>query len=449
MNLSSCFSTRRLATSAALCLVTAIGTEADMISITAYNDNLALVRDTRHLSLEKGANDVRLADVAALIDPTSVLLSGDGVGVVEQNFEFDLADGERILQKYLDRELTVVLESGDVHTGRLVSHSSGSLVLVQGDRTMALNRERVDRIDYPELPGGLTTKPTLVWTLNADRAGDHDVTLSYLTRGVSWHAEYVALVNEDDTALELNAWVSLENTSGATYDGARLQLVAGTINRAQPERKGRRLDFAMGADARAPEFEEESFFEYHLYTLDTPVTVKDRQTKQVALFPAASVGEVEKRYVYRGGRAVQVRLEFENAAANGLGLALPKGVVRVYKADSRGGAQLVGEDRIAHTPRDERVELVLGNAFDITGERTVKDVRQIGQRVQDQTVEIVLRNHKDTDVTVKVEEQAWGDWSVTESTHPYEKESATLLSFEIPVESDGETTLTFTLRTQR
>jgi hypothetical protein len=266
---------------------------------------------------------------------------------------------------------------------------------------------------------------------------------------MGWHAEYVALVDENDAALELSAWVSLDNRSGASFEDATLQLVAGDVHRA-PQPRPHEFDGRASTMTMAKEqVEAESFFEYHLYTYDRKVTIKDRQTKQLTLFPTAEVGEVEKTYRYAGGRNVLVTLEFENAEAVGLGLALPAGTVRVYKADSRGNTQLVGEDRIEHTPRDERVELTMGNAFDIVAERKVIENRQVAARVSEQDVEVEIRNRKDEPVVVYVEERTWGDWELVTATHVWERESAQKLVFTVPVDARGTTALEFTLRTRR
>jgi hypothetical protein len=418
------------------------------VNVTVYNDNFALIRDTRILDVTAGNNDVRISNVAAQIEPTSVLFSGDGMRVVEQNFEYDLADGDRILDRYIGREVTAVLEGGEVFSGTLLSYAGGGLVLTVDDRPTVLRRDRVDRIDFPELPEGLTTRPTLVWRLDSDRAGSREATLSYITSGLGWHAEYVAELNADDTAMSLAAWVSLDNRSGAAYEDARLQLVAGTIHRA-PVGTPRATRELMAMDmAGKASFEEESFFEYHLYTLEDPVTIKDRQSKQLTLFPTAEVTEVLKRYTYRGGKSVDVEIVFENRESFGLGLPLPKGKVRLFKADSKGGSQMVGEDAIRHTPRDEKVELQVGSAFDITGERKVLEQRQIARRVNEQEVEIKLRNAKDEAVTVTVKENAYGDWEVLTSSHPFEKESATEFQFDISVPARSEVVVTYTLRTQ-
>jgi len=419
------------------------------LKLTVYNQDLGLVRDTRTFELRAGRNEVRVADVAARLDPTSVLLSGKGLQVAEQNFEYDLAGTERILERYLEQPITVVMEGGNAHSGRLVAVEGASLVLVTSDATLSLSREQVERIEFPELPGGLTTRPTLVWSVEAEGSGAREATLSYLTGGIQWHAEYVALVNETDDALELSAWVSLENHSGASYENAGLQLVAGDIHRAMPRPRGDMLATDGIAMKGAMEFQEESFFEYHLYTLDERVTVKDRQTKQVTLFPTASVAAVKKSYRYRGGERPTVLLSFENSKKNGVGMALPRGKVRVFKEDSRGGAQLVGEDFVDHTPRDEEVELTLGEVFDVAVERKITDVRQLGPRVNEQDVEVVVRNHKDTAIEVIVEERFWGDWEILQSSHTWKKESAFEVHFTVPVPADGTSTLTFKVRNQR
>jgi hypothetical protein len=419
--------------------------QAGRFNLTVYNRDLALVRDSRTLDLEKGTNEIRLADVAALIDPTSVHLEGEGLQVLEQNFEYDLASADRILERYLGQTVTAVLEGGEAFTGTLMSYG-GELVLVTDRGAQVISRQRMDRIDFPELPGGLTTRPTLVWQAEAGSAGDVPATLSYLTGGMQWHAEYVALVSDDETALELSAWVSVENNSGATYEDARLQLVAGDVHRAEPEfmpfdGRGR-----VASMAAKPEFEEEAFFEYHLYTLDRPATVKDRQTKQLTLFPTAQVADVKKVYRFRGGKKVKVMLEFRNSQSGGLGLPLPMGKLRVFKKDSKGGAQFVGEDRIDHTPKDEKVEVFLGSAFDISAERTVLDHQQITRSVVEETIEVKVRNHKEEAVEVLVEETIYGDWQIMSASHAWEKESAYKVVFKLPVERDGETVLKYTYR---
>ncbi|MBD3162424.1 MAG: DUF4139 domain-containing protein, partial [Candidatus Eisenbacteria bacterium] len=400
---------------------------------------------------------VSVADVASRIDPTSVhLRAGDGRGgldVLEQNYRYDLAGPERILERYLDTTIDALLENGDLRSGKLQSFGQGQIVLLSDRGLSMLQREKIVDLRFPSLPEGLITRPTLVWDVQSERPGAREVELSYLTNGISWHAEYVAVTNKDDTAADLSGWVSVDNRSGAAYPDARLQLIAGDVHRVQPERPTPRgvMDMRMaGAEAKVG-FEEESFFEYHLYTLPRPTTVRDRETKQISLFPPARTG-VEKVYEYqphRDQKKIRVVLQFENSEENGLGMPLPKGKVRTYKRDSRGGQQFVGEDRIDHTPKDEEVRLGLGNAFDIVPERTVKNQTRVSDRVHEMTVETKIRNHKQEKVTVVVQERFWGDWEVIRSTHPTNKRDAYTAEWSVEVGPDVEEILEFTVRMRR
>jgi hypothetical protein len=438
-----------------LCLLAGVAAAADReLRITVYNENLALVSDRRTLPLPEGLGPLELADVPALIDPTSVhfkVLQGEGQ-VLEQNFQYDLADAERILQRYLDSPIEAVLkEGGELKSGTLLSFDGGSLVLRGANGAVSLiSRPQVVDLRLPKLPEGLRTRPTLVWLLQAD-GGPSPVEISYLTAGMSWHAEYVAVSNERDDGIDLSAWVSLENASGATYPEAKLQLIAGEVQRVQPPRpiyeKGAR-DMVMAMRAAPQAFEEESFFEYHLYTLERPTTIADRETKQITLFPTAS-SPVKKIYEYDGQRdekKVRVILEAENKKELGLGMPLPAGKVRVYKKDARGDLQFVGEDRIDHTPRNEKIRLGVGKAFDIVGERNVLTTERVTDRIQDQTIEVKIRNRKEEAVEVLVIERFYGDWEIRESNIEGKKKDAYTEEFRLSVPPDAETVLTFTVR---
>jgi len=301
------------------------------------------------------------------------------------------------------------------------------------------------------LPEGLITKPTLVWDVQADRAGKQTAELSYLTSGINWHAEYVAVTNEDDTQADLAAWVSVDNRSGAGYPEAQLQLIAGDVHVVQEElavrAKGGRLVPTQMAAAEVG-FEEESFFEYHLYTLPRPTTILDRETKQIALF-APTRTPVEKLYEYKpwvDEKKIRIVLQFQNREERGLGMPLPAGKVRTYKRDSRGGQQFIGEDAIDHTPRNEKVRLGLGNAFDVVAERTVKDQHQISDRVQEMTVEVKLRNRKEEAITILVQDRFRADWQIVQQSHSSEKKDARTTEWAIEVGPDAEVVLTYTVR---
>lgn len=432
------------------------GAQENTVSVTVYNQNFALVKDVRRLELTQGTQEIRIDDVAAQIEPTSVhfapLDRPGQVAVLEQNFQYDLAGPDRLLDRYLDRDVTLVQKDGTSRNGRLLSYNGGSLVLAQpGGGAVIVNRGEVRDIAVGELPGGLVTKPTLVWTLASDVSGPERAEVSYLTNGIGWHAEYVAVVNQEDTELSMDGWVSLDNRSGATYPNARLKLVAGDVRRVQDPRMFRRMDAMPMAEASAgaPQFEERDFFEYHIYTLERPATIADRETKQLSLFPPANAGAT-KVLVYDGqrmGEKVEVRMEFENSRDNGLGIALPAGTVRVYKEDADGALEFAGEDRIDHTPRDEKVRLALGNAFDVKGERRRVDFQKVGNRSQRESIEIKVRNHKDEDVEVVVVEHLGGDWTLEAQSHPHRDKDAHTIEFVIPVSADGETVVTYTVRT--
>jgi hypothetical protein len=312
-----------------------------------------------------------------------------------------------------------------------------------------INREQIADLGLAELPEGLITRPTLVWTLDSDVSGSQQAEVRYLTKQINWHAEYVATIAADETKLELAGWVSIDNRSGATYKDAKLKLIAGDVNRVQEQRYSRPEMAMLRAGTKADAgFEEKEFFEYHLYTLPRPSTIRDNEIKQLALFAPANV-TAKKIFTYNGaqdGKKVRVNMEFVNSESAGLGMPLPKGVIRVMKADTDGSLEFIGEDRIDHTPKNEKVRVYLGNAFDIVGERTQKDRRQITNRTTEEDFEIVLRNHKSEAVTVVVSERQWGDWDIVANSHEHTKKDANTSEWQIDVPVDGETKLTYTVR---
>jgi hypothetical protein len=375
--------------------------------------------------------------------------------VWEQNYRFDLASASKILEKYLEKEIEVVGEDADLFAGKLVSFDGGTLVLDQGrgkGPVVTLNREKVAYVRFPSLPSGLISRPSLVWKIGADRSGDRLIEVTYMTSSINWHAEYVGVIDERDESIDLAAWVSIDNRSGATYENAQLDLVAGDVHRVEERRRALGAVFEAEAPMAkaAPEFAEEALFEYYLYKLDTPATVADREIKQLTFFPSTIV-EVEKVFEFdrHRGEDVRVLLEFDNSEEAGLGRALPAGKVRMYKEDSALDLQFIGEDRIDHTPKDEEVALYLGNAFDLKAEWKTTDTRKITNRIHEEDYEVTFRNHKDEGVVIRHVEHLWGFWSVTVSSHEFEKVEADRIEFEIPVEADGETVVTYTIRFER
>ncbi|MEP7027313.1 MAG: DUF4139 domain-containing protein, partial [Candidatus Eisenbacteria bacterium] len=415
------------------------------LTVTVYNSNLALVKDSRALDLGQGRQTFQLTGVSAQIDPTSVHLEGqggEGLAVLEQNYRFDLVSADKVLERYVDKDITVAGKDGKTTSGTLLSFDGGSLVINRKPGISIINRMEVKEVQFPDLPGGLITKPTLVWLLENGGSARRDAQLSYLTGGLSWHAEYVAVLDANDKNLSWSGWVSLENNSGTSYPDAKLKVVAGDVNRVSDETRYPRSQFESMAVAKVADqaFEEQSFFEYHLYTLARPTTLADKETKQLSLFPTSSVA-AQKFFTYerqKDSKKVRVTMEFKNSSQAGLGMPLPMGKVRVYKEDKSGAQEFVGEDRIDHTPKDETVRLTIGNAFDVTGEYAQTDQRRISDKEVETSHQIKLRNHKTEPVTVKVVEPAYGDWRITTSSQDFVKKDARTIEFTVTVPVDGE-----------
>jgi hypothetical protein len=440
---------------AACCLLGAGVVQAGGVAVTVYNEDIALIKELREMTFREGESEVEFTGVPARIDPTSVHFvsktAPDAVAILEQNYEYDLVSATKLLGKYIDKEITVFSEEEKMFEGTLLSFDAQNLVLApegKGGPVTVVSREEVRDVVFPALPSGLITRPTLVWKLLCDRPGKHEAEVSYLTGGINWHAEYVAVSDANDQSLGIAGWVSVDNRSGATYEEAKLKLVAGAIHRIQEKRVTRMaVEGELYAAAMAP-VEERAFFEYHLYTLARPTTVKDNEVKQVSLFPEARV-KTKKVFTYDGARYpkdVRITLEFENTQAEGLGIALPKGKVRVYKEDVDKSLEFIGEDLIEHTPKGEVVRIYVGNAFDVVGERSKQSVRQITKTLREESYEIKLRNHKGEPIEVTVVEHIWGVWQMVESSHDYVKKDANTIEFKVEVPEDEEVVVTYTVR---
>jgi hypothetical protein len=423
------------------------------VAVTVYNEDLALVRDTRLMTFKSGAGEIQFREVSAQIDATSVHFKASGVQMLEQNFDYDLVSPAKLLQKYTDQTIEIVSKTGDIARGILLASGKGTsgdqVVVKQADGSLrSILLENTAEIRYPDLPEGLITKPTLRWLVHSDADGQKETEVSYLTSGLSWRADYVMVLNEANTRSDLDAWVTLNNTSGADYKNAKLKLIAGAVHRAQaPRGKGVQVTY-LEAAAAPREFEERAFFEYHLYTLQRPTDVLDQQTKQVSLFPSTSAA-VQKVYVYDwqvNDKRVGVSAKFENTDGNGLGMALPAGRVRVYQKSADGGQEFIGEDNIEHTPKNEKVTVRIGEAFDIAAERAEKDHRRISDRVSETDIEVKLRNHKTETVEIVVVDHPWGYWEIMRASHLYEKITANKIEFRITVEPEKEAILTYTIR---
>ena len=435
-----------------LMLAAAGGIHADENYVTVYNNDLGLIKQVRDIRITDAKQPVRFSDVAAELIPTSVHLrsvDGQPFEVLEQNFEYDLVSSNKILDKYLDHPVTIIRKNGEVVSGTLLSQQGG-LVVRTDQGIKLLNQSNETAIEVGRLPEGFFTRPTLIWELAGAKPGQRKVEVSYLTRGMSWQAEYVGVVNEAADRLDLKAWVSVDNHCGATFKNATLKLVAGDVHQAPRHDYGALPTRHMTKlAAGAAQFEERGFFEYHIYELERPTTVKENQIKQVSLFPERSVS-CKKQYTYhpqKDDKKVNVRLVFKNTKKAGLGDPLPAGVFRIYQMDGK-GLEFTGEDRIGHTPRNEKVEITLGSAFELKGERKVTDYHKISDRAEKETIEIELRNNKPKEsVTIKVEERMrHRDWKIEQSTHRLINIDIQTLGFEVPVKADGKTTLRYTVR---
>ncbi len=436
------------------------------VALTIYNVNLGLVKDQRRITLPLGVGELRFMDVASQIIPASVhikSLAGQGsLGILEQNYEYDLLNPQKLMDKYVGKEVKLYMKSHftereEVVTATLLSNNGQPIFKIGDEITFG----HPGRIIFPGVPESLISKPTLVWLLENDQPAQK-VEASYLTNGITWRSDYVVTLNEKDDRADLSGWVTIDNRSGAAYRNAKLKLVAGDANRVKDELeyKGRMMQVAeMAAKASVPQFKEDAFFEYHIYTLQRTATLKDNQTKQISLVQADGIPVVKEllyhgaNYYYysRSGEAmtnqkVGVFVEIENREKNRLGIPLPKGTVRVYKADKEGSLQFVGEDSIDHTPRDEKVRIKLGDAFDVVGSRKQTDWKKIAWDTYEAAFEISLRNHKKEDVIVKVVEPVPGDWKMLSSSHEHLKTEAFTAEFRVPVQKDNETKLTYRVR---
>jgi hypothetical protein len=434
------------------------------VSITIYNSNVGLVKDTRLIDLKPGGSELKFMDVAAKIDPTTVhirsLTNGSSVNVLEQNYEYDLLSPQKLLEKFVGQKVQLATVNPETKKEEIVE---ATLLSTQGGNIFQIGDKihigHHGRILLSKIPENLIPQPTLFWILENKVLRPQKLEASYLTSGINWKADYVTVLNKLDTLIDLTGWVTIDNRSGATYQNALLKLVAGDIHRVQGEM---RMDYARpmaAAKEVSQQFKEESFFEYHLYTLDRRTTVKDNQTKQMTLLDASQV-PIKKLFIFTGSpqyyyyqmnqgtnkQKIGVFLELENTKKNNLGMPLPKGTIRVYKEDKDGSFQFVGEDRIDHTPKDEKFKIKIGEAFDVVGERVQTDYKRLGSNLFEVAFEVSLRNHKKEDIKVLVEEPIPGDWEMLSNTHNYEKLSAHLIRFDVPVAKDKEVKVKYRIR---
>lgn len=432
------------------------GAEArERLDVTVYNHDMALVREVRRVELPEGLFTLEFREVPSRIMPNTLIVGGGdkaGFELLEQNYEFDLISKEKILEKYVGRPLAWIQEDGSRIDGELLSVVSGPVFLVGGEIVF----EVPGRLALPDMPANLRARPTLVWLANTAKAAEAELEASYLTGGLGWEADYVLQLNETGDRADLQAWVTVNNRSGAVFEDANLLLVAGDLNQVRPARAEMAV-MSMQMKSADAGFVEETLYDYHLYTLQRPTTIKDNQLKQISLYETAGLA-VEKHYRLRSHthffrslghmrneQKVAVSYTFENSEDNRMGMPLPAGIFRVYGVSGSGSRQLLGEDRIGHTPRNEEVELTIGDAFDIVAERVRSDARKLADNLYRTTFEITLRNHRDEDVTVEVVEPVGGYWEIIDSSLEPRKVDANTLAFDVPVAANGETVLRYTV----
>jgi len=451
-------------------LTTTTAHDRRSVNVTVYNSNIGLVRETRTLNLPTGRVALRFADVAALIRPETVhlasLTSADSLRIMEQNYQYDLLNPSKLMDKYVGREVTLVLRRFENNTevmtpvqATLLSNNNGQVWKIGGQ--IVINPTNIVETRFPDLPENLVATPTLVWDVDNAGSGEQTVEASYLTAGMNWQADYVLVINGDDTKGDVQGWVTLTNQSGVGFENARLQLVAGDLNRVKDEAGMDRMRSEIASSVKSSsQFQEKSLFEYHLYTLQRPASIREQETKQVSLLEAAGFN-VSKEFVINGqsyyyhgydspGAVIKdkvgVFMQFRNSQKNKLGMPLPAGTIRLYKRDDNGAQQFIGEDRIDHTPKDEDVRVKVGDAFDIVAERKQTDYKEISSSVYEYAYEITIRNHKETPITVVVNEPIDSDWRMISSNFDAEKTSAFAARFHVPVAKDGETKLVYRVR---
>ncbi len=433
----------------------------------------AIVRHDRAYDIQRGVHPLRITNVAALIDPTTVTFSSldkPATRVLEQSFQFDLVSQEKLLERYLGQRITVEQPRGDqvdLVEGTLLGIGDG-LTLQMDDGSVRAIRS-YSNLQFAQLPGGLNTRPTLEWLLDSPSSGKQKARIAYETQGMTWWADYNLILDESKGCkLDLSAWVSIINQSGASYENSRLKLIAGDVNRAEPVQPVREVMYKTAMAEDSSGFAEKAFFEYHLYTLGRRTDLPDNSTKQIELIPTAHDVACEKELVFaptlsygfrgyqqleqeygRHGRAdVSVNLRFANEQQNSLGIPMPAGRVRVNQVDDADGSlEFIGEDVIGHTPRNEDILIKMGNAFDVVGERKQTDFR-VDSRTRNlwETFEVRLRNHKDTAVSVTVLENLYraANWSIEDATHQYSKENSNRIGFDVTVPSEGEAVIRYT-----
>ena len=434
------------------------------VEVAVYNNNIGLIKETRKITLPSGRGELRFMGVASHIMPVTVHVSSlnfpNNFSVVEQNYEYDLINADKLLDKYVGKKIKIVVwneyqDRKETVEAILLSNNNGQIYKINNEIFIGHPGIKV----LSNIPDDLIAKPTLTWLYDNSTTNEHNLEVSYLTNNLGWKADYVVVLSEDDTSGNISGWVTLDNKSGATYKNAHLKLIAGDVNRVT-DVSGNKVVMMSHMERRlTPQFEEKPFFEYHIYDLQRETTIKDKQTKQVSLLEAAGV-KIQKVFLAEGSQGiftryyqrnnskqpVNVYIKFMNTEENNLAKPIPEGIMRLYKKDSEGSQLFIGEDRIDHTSVGEEISLKIGEAFDVIAERVQTDYKQISKGLHESEWEITLKNHKDVDVIVNIIEPLTGNWSVINNSHPYTKKDAFTINFDIPVPKDKEVKVKYRLQ---
>ncbi len=434
------------------------------VEVTVYNQDLGLVKDTRNVTIPRGEVELRFTDVASRIMPVTVSATSlnypDKFNVLEQNYEYDLINKEKLFDKYVGKKIKIIDENEfrdkkETIEAVLISNNQGQVYRIDNEIYLDYPGIKV----LPEIPENLIAKPTLTWLCDNGTTRSHDLEVSYLTGGITWEADYVMTLDKDDLSSGMSGWVTIGNNSGATYKNASLKLIAGSVHRVEKQTRDGMYQMERMVKSGVPQFKEQEFFEYHIYDLQRKTTIKDRQTKQINLLKATGV-KLRKEFLVRGikdrypGRVAQesiklpvdVYIMFMNAEDNGLGMPFPEGTIRLYKADSGGGQQFIGEDRIRHTPKDEEIRLHVGEAFDITAEKTQTDFRRMTAKLSESEWEIVLKNHRNDAATVGLLEPMSENWEIISSNYSFNKVDAFTIRFDVTIPKDKEIKIRYRVR---
>jgi hypothetical protein len=453
--------------------------------VTVYNQGLGFVKDVRTLKLRKGHQKVNVEDVAQMIDATSVgfkcLNHPGSVSILEQNYQYDLISPNAILDKSVGKRVRFTRSMGNnkesvegilmssptsvVNTGNGTQYSYNGLVIKADDGRIILSPQ--GEVDVLEMPEGLISRPSLLWELESEKDQDAEMELSYLTGGMSWTANYVLTLGDKGTS-DLQGWVTLTNHSGLSFIDASLKLLAGDVNVVQPPRITHITydpsDTGLVVNKARKGFKEESLFEYHLYTLGRPASVRNKETKQLSLLEGAKI-PFRKQIVFDsmagysnyypnegeigiGQLSPLVKVKFVNDKASHLGMPMPAGKVRMYQRDDKGSLQYLGEDMIKHTPRDEKVSLNVGRSFDVRADRKRTNFKRLSDNSFRETFEIEVRNRKSEGETIYLYERHWGDWKITEKSDPFNKEDANTMVFELKLKAGEVKKVTYSVDTK-